>query len=306
MRSVHVIVIAAALLATVMVPTAAGQYPISSQVRMYGDTPQTVQPDDDVLDQRELKIEYRYNGPLTTEDRTTVDLSVQKAPEWLDIQMPDRVHVPVESTGQSEVVNFTAAFGVRSGYFPLAFKQEVVTIHMQAEDNGGVNGSSNTLSWVLEAGYRGLYTIEVGETPIRLTPGEVRYIDLTVENLGNAPVEPGFRFVDVPEGLTAGMASDGGVLGTPVRHERPTTTDATMVLKDQGGDWSHRTVRLRVGMSPIWGSASSAETVDVFVIRSVSPLGVLGIVAVIGALGSGVAGYLKRRGDGAGGLWPDG
>lgn len=282
----------AGLVLLALVPVTSAQSPISSQVQLAGEGPRVVPPD--TPKEQAFAVEYNYVGPLTTEDTTTVHLSVQKAPEWLAVDMPDFVEIPVNATGQQASRPVTIAFHVRDGYFPLAFKQNIVTLHLRAEDNGAVNGSTNTKSWALQAGYQPLFNIEVSETPLRLRGPGIHPVKITLENLGNAPVTPGFRFIDIPPGLQVGMASDGGVLGTPARGQQPTTTDAVVVIRDKGSDWTQQTVTLRTTLTPIWGEESTSEDVQIFVVRDPDLVGTVAPWAILGAGAVGGVWYLVR------------
>lgn len=289
--SVRTLVLAGVILVALL-PAVSSQSPVNSQVQLTGDPPTVVQLD--TRRETEFTIEYSYVGPLTAEDSTTVSLSVAQAPDWLVIDLPSEVEIPVESTGQQASTNVTVAFRVREGYFPLAFQKHVVGIQLEAEDNGGVDGSSNTRSWVLEAGYEPLFGLQVSNTPVRLTGQGLHQVTITLENLANAPVEPSFRFLDVPAGIQTGMASSNGVLGTPARGEQPTTTSAVVLVRDKGSDWSQQTITVRATMTPIWGEQSTSRDVEIFVVKEPDVAGAIAPLAVLATAGAGLAWYVVR------------
>lgn len=280
MRSAPVLVVAAALLMTAV--PAAAQSPVRSGIRLVGDPPQTVTPDS--RREASFTIEYEYLGPLTTDSETTVHLSVTRKPEWLEITHQETVSVPVDKAGTRSTKNVSFGFEAKQGRFPPAFHQNAVTIAVQAEPNGAVGGSNNTLSGTLQVGYVPGLVFRVDRLPVRLQPGSPETVTIDIQNKGNAAVQPTLRLVEVPSGLDVGIASQSNLIGTPSTSEGDSSGRVSLVLQDDGATWSQSTLRVEIAYRPTMGeSKPRSEMVDILVVRSNGlPVAAIGFTTIVG------------------------
>lgn len=270
---------------------------IQSGVELLGDPPETIPLD--VKNTTSFTIRYHYlNGAGADESSTDVHISVQDKPEWLTVVHPETVQVPVDSTEQSTNKTVPISFFVDDRLFPAGLRTHTVTMHVRAEQNGQIKESENTFSWITKAEYVPDVSLTAEPKTLRMQGDHPHRITVTLQNFGNARIQPSFRLTRIPTDIQTHVAYSNSVVSFPeMPGGDPGVATASIVLRDQGASWTQEFVEVQASYYPAIDSTAGTdfETLQVGIIRESGPWGAVLFGTTVVALVVGGALYLRRR-----------
>lgn len=265
---------------------------VESGVELLGDPPDQAVFEDEK--RAEMSLEYSYQAPVNTEAETTVHVEVEEKPEWLAIDLPTLVQIPVNRTQTSVTKDIPVTFNMRGSAFPPAFNAKIVTVRLRAEQNGGIAAANNTRSFVIHAGFRSAIHAKFVNPPIELPTDETGTGHIKITNLANDKIRPSFRIVDRPANVEAQVLTATNIIPGP-RQDRANTVTYPIVVRDRGSAWPESQVEVRIEFIPV--SKPGAPGGSVTLRTGIVPTGgdsMLLAPAVLGAAAGGVGWYLYR------------
>lgn len=215
----------------------------------------------------DLAVRYDYTA---SSGQVEINLSMAESPSWMtSVEFIPQQFVVTPEPGSSSVRrNVTAVF--RTAPDAPGLLAEKAVLHLEARSDQDLSTATNEHEWFATVRYRPSLSAQLTRRPIILPPGGTESARLQMTNLGNAPVRPRFRFIRIPSGVQAGIAWEGGILGTEVEHrQNPVRDEATIVVQDRGGGWDRQVIPIEITTVPTRGSRQLATKtrLDVVVFR---------------------------------------
>lgn len=142
-----------------------------------------------------VTITYKHNRfarpqgfPLPNrKSPTTINLSIINPPEWCTVSLEEQsLNAPIDSFFQDGSISLNTTISVSMQQDAPAFDKGTFTIQADANNNGNILESSNSLPVDVKPSFQPNLAASLSNTSISLVPNQQNNITVTVENTGNA------------------------------------------------------------------------------------------------------------------------